>query len=79
MQKSEEKFIRAGDLKVSHNRSIRISKFRDGGGYSIVVMEIKKDEDGFYYKEPLKGAVIIPNDDKLVEFAHMLLDIAHKN
>ena len=57
-------------------RSIVISKFIDGDGYKIGVKEVKTNLNGDFVIEYKKGAVIVPDREKLIEFAYVLLDIA---
>ena len=77
-EERQKKFIKVGEIATMHPYSVRISRYIDRGGYKIVALKAEVDTEGYLYKIPLQGAIVIPDDDKLVEFAQALLDISRK-
>jgi hypothetical protein len=64
-------------IPLRFDREAVMSKYY-AGGYRLVVRQTKIDKERGEYKEYLKGAVVIPNVEKLVELAYKMLDIADR-
>ena len=74
-QDRKPKFMQVGELYVRHDRSIVISRYHDGG-YRLGVKQTARDENNGEYSFFLKGAIVVPDNQKLREMALQLLDIA---
>jgi len=72
-----QKFVKVGEIRIKDDRSVVISRYHDGG-YRMGVKQVAKDANGGEYSFFLKGAIVMPDREKLLEFAYQLIDIADK-
>jgi hypothetical protein len=70
--------VQLAQVQTRDDWKIVISKYPDEG-YKLAVKQREKDPFGDYSWKFLKGAIILPSDQKAYEFAMKLLEVVSEN